>query len=182
MGRYDEVWSEDQRRAIGSFLLEPDPITGKRRTVPQCKKALMAGRLSCAVPPKPPPDSTFYYFKRREEQRRSGETLSPLAKQALEDPETVRTTFIQQAVSAHEYVADRVQTAHQKGKLDPRLYGMFVKNTPTVCALLKAYSQQAKSKPKPSVMESDREDTPQPDDALSKLVEAHESESRGVAA
>lgn len=190
MGRFDEKYSEPLRRAVGSYLIDPDPLTQRRRTVPMARAALMAGQLRdelgqpVPMPPEAPPTSTFYNFKRREEQRRKGELLSPLARQALEDPEAVREQFIRRAVSAHEYTVEKLEDTLRKGKIDSRLHGMVVKNTPTILAVLK--QAKGNNKPKPQQHHKD-EPNPQDDpaatpDALAELVTAHEQSAKGVAA
>src|SRR4051812_5539604 len=139
MGRYSEKYSEDQRRAIGSALVDPDPISGKLRTVPQVRKLLEAGELRYQgervdPPATPVPTSTFYNLKTREQQRRKGEILSPLAQQALENPDAVRERIIQRAVSIWDYEQERLEEQRTKGRVDNGLFSRQLKNAPTVMA------------------------------------------------
>jgi hypothetical protein len=183
MGRWDETYDETTRRAVGSFLLDPDPITGKRRTVPQCVKLLMAGELRyqnepIPVPPKQPPASTLYHFKRREEQRRKGEILSPLAQQALENPDAVRERIIQLAISAWETEQERLNDQIRKGKTIPSLFTQQMKNAATVKALLGKPRGHVKPKADPNPGEPPEK---RPDE-LQSLIRAHEGRARGVTA
>jgi hypothetical protein len=182
MGRYSEKYSEDQRRAIGSALVDPDPISGKLRTVPQVRKLLEAGELRYQgeridPPATPVPTSTFYNLKTREQQRRKGEILGPLAQQALENPEAVRERIIQQAISIWEYDAERLQQLQHKGKVDSRLFGMVIKNAPTISAMLKA--SIGTQKPKAAKTFTPDPEPPKSDE-LTSLIKAHER--RGIAA
>jgi hypothetical protein len=188
MGRYDEIYSETCRRAIGTFLLDPDPVTDRRRTVPQCLKLLMAGELRyqgdpVPVPPKQPPASTMYEFKRREEKRRKGEILSPLAQKALENPEQVRESIMQRAVSIWDYEQERLEQMQRKGTVDNGLFSRQIKNAPVVMAMLRALKAKQDKKPNTG---DERATAPgqQPDqpDELTQLVEAHEDSRTGVTA
>jgi hypothetical protein len=183
MGRWDERYSEEQRRAVGAYLLDPDPITGKRHTADQAIAALMSGALKVPVPPNPMPRSTAYYCRRREEGRRKGTELSPLARTALEDPDTVRQTIIQAAVSMWDYQRQDLEAQRARGRLDSRLYSLWIKNTPTVLALLRRPTSNG-AKAKASAANGRAADPtapePQPDE-LKQLVTAHEQTAKGTA-
>lgn len=183
MGRYDERYSEPQRRAVGSYMLDPDPITDKRRTAKQAVAALMEGRLQVPPPPDPMPLSTAYECKRREEARRKGTELSPLARQALEDPETVRQTIIESAVSMWDYQRQDLEDQRRRGRLDSRLYSLWIKNTPTVLALLRRpTSNGAKAKASAANGRAAEPATENPKaDELKPLLDAHERDARGTA-
>lgn len=180
MGRYDEAYSEAQRTAVGSYMLDPDPLTGKRHTAPEAIEALMAGRLGVPPPPEPMPKSTAYYCRDREQARRQGTSLSPLARTALQDPETVREQMIQRAVSIWDYDCQRLEAQQAKGKTDPRLFSMVMKNTPLVLGLLRKPSNQPKGKPPVDPKGQDRQDDNTQPDELTQLVAAHENTSRGT--
>jgi hypothetical protein len=149
----------------------------------------MAGELRyqnepIPVPPKQPPASTLYHFKRREEQRRKGEILSPLAQQALENPEAVRERIIQRAVSIWDYEQERLEEQRSKGRVDNGLFSRQLKNAPTVMAMLKAMSNQQKSNKPGRDHGREAEPAPEPEqpDELASLINAHDSTRRGVAA
>ena len=180
MGRWDEKFSEEQRRAVGSFILDPDPVTGKKRTAKQALEALHAGRLGIPAPGEPMSISMAYECKRREQARRRGTELSPLAKQALEDPETIRGNLIQRAVSVQDYQLQELEDQQRRHKVDPRLYSMVIKNMPTVLGLLRKPTSHT-NKGKPPVDENGErpDDTNKPDE-LDALVTAHQTTARGA--
>jgi hypothetical protein len=183
LGRYSEKYSEDQRRAIGSALVDPDPISGKLRTVPQVRKLLEAGELRYQgeridPPATPVPTSTFYNLKTREQQRRKGEILSPLAQQALENPEAVRERIIQMAISAWETEQERLNEQIRKGKTIPSLFTQQMRNAATVKALLGKPRGHVKPKADPNPGEPPEK---RPDE-LTSLIKAHEGRARGVTA
>jgi hypothetical protein len=181
MGRFDELYSEDQRRAVGSFMLDPDPDTGKRRTAKAAVAALNAGRLGVSPPPKPMPVTTAYWCRDRERQLRQGDKLTDQAKHAFDNPEQVRQNLAQRLLSIHERQVEKLEDQLRKGKaVDARLYGMVMKNNGNVFAMLKQVQGQQRKPPATPAGEPER-DTPVPEtDELERLVGEHERTARGT--
>lgn len=154
MGRYAEQYTEQQRTAVGSAMLDPDPLTQKPLTAREATRRLNEGKLGVPPPASPMPVTSAYDYKRREARRRAGHELSPLARQALEDPATTGTQLRQRVLTLHEHQLAELEQQRAQGKpIDPRQYSNVVKNTPIVLAMFKPPSKngdaqkRANSKP-----------------------------------
>jgi hypothetical protein len=179
MGRFDELYTEPQRQAVGRAMLDPDPVTGKKVTAPQAVERLNAGTLGVDPPPRPMPTTTAYWCRDREKQRRQGHDLTPAAKEALEDPAAVERKLNQRLVSIHERNIEELEKQRAKGMPDSRLMGMVIKNHRELMAAIRPIpSARAKAKKVPPK-------TPQPTDPVvendvQRLQRAHEQSGRGT--
>jgi hypothetical protein len=175
MGRYAEKFTEQQRQAVGSAMIDPHPLTGKTLTAPEAVDRLNAGQLGCPAPAQPMSRTYAYGCRDKERRRRAGHELSPLAKTALEDPTAVRADVIRRAFTLHEYELGKLEAQKAAGKeLDPRLYTTWIKNTPTLLALLKPDKPNGKPQPKA------KPETTEQLDHVGQLLTAHRSTAGGT--
>jgi hypothetical protein len=107
MGRWAERYTREQKTAVGSAMLDPDPLTTKPLTAKQAVKRLNDGSLRLhgepvPAPAEPMPYTTAYDCRNVERKRRNGTELTPTAKRALEDPAAAGAQLLTRAVSLHE--------------------------------------------------------------------------------
>lgn len=175
MGRFDPKWPDAAKQAVGSAMLDPNPTSQRPLTGKQAVAQLNAGQLNCPAPPEPMPHRMAYECKKWEQKRRLGHTLSPAAKNWLEEPKQVEQNLTGRILSIHERNVEELERQRLKGTPDSRLFGMVVKNHREIMAAVRPPGRP--HKPAGKQMPPKEPDKP---DTVAILAQAHEDTKRGT--
>jgi hypothetical protein len=172
MGRYAEKYTQAQRETVGAAMLDNDPLLQRPLTAKEATQRLNQGKLGVPPPTQPMPTTTAYDCRNKEARRRTGHELSPLAKQALEDPTTIQNQLRQRVLTLHEHQLAELEAQRAKGKpIDPRQYSNVVKNTPIILALFKPPSKNGDAQKRPN----SRPVEPEPQNHVARLLQANKT-------